>query len=76
MLPESFTGIKINTGPFKALAVWFSKNDEEIKELNFKERLNSMQKLINIWNSRSLSLRGKIMIIRALFYLISNFYFP
>ena len=66
ILPESLAGIQINTGPFKALGVWFSKNDEEIIDLNFKERLNSMQKLINIWNSRSLSLRGKIMIIRAL----------
>ena len=37
ILPESLAGIQINTGPLKALGVWFSQNEEDVIELNFKE---------------------------------------
>ena len=65
-LPNSLANIQIQTGPFKALGIWFAQNESEIIELNFTERLKSMQKMINVWTSRNLSLRGKIMIIKAL----------
>ena len=65
-LPLSLMNIQIKEGPFKALGVWFSNNEKEITDLNYTERLCSMQKLINIWTARNLSLRGRIMIIKAL----------
>ena len=80
-LPNSLLNIQIQTGPFKALGVWFAQDEKEIIELNFTERLKSMQKMINIWTSRNLSLRGKIMIIKALIlpqiqFLFSMLYTP
>ena len=65
-LPQSLMNIQIKEGPFKALGVWFSNDEKEITDLNYTERLCTMQKMINIWSARNLSLRGKIMIIKAL----------
>ena len=65
-LPNVLKGIKINDGPFKALGIWYSHNQNEVLDLNFTERIKNMNKLINIWRSRNLSLKGKITIIRSL----------
>ena len=66
VVPTNIQGIKIRTGPFKALGVWFSNNENEVIDLNFCERIKKIQQLINIWTSRSLSLKGKITVIRSL----------
>ena len=50
-------------GPFKALGIWYSYNKNEIQDLNLENRLENMNIIINIWKSRSLSLKGKIAII-------------
>ena len=38
----------------------------EIVDLNFKLRLDKMKTLLNIWNSRNLSLKGRITILKSL----------
>ena len=53
----------------------------EVIDLNFNERIKKMQQLINIWTSRSLSLKGKITIIRSIIlpqiqFLFSMVYVP
>ena len=63
------------------MGVWFAQDENEIIELNFTERLKSMHKIINIWTSGNLSLRGRIMIIKALIlpqiqFLFSMLYTP
>ena len=53
-------------GPFKTLGIWFSNDKNEIVDLNFKLRLDKMKTLLNIWNSRNLSLKGRITILKSL----------
>ena len=65
-------GIKWPDEPIKALGVYFTYNQELLKEKNFIERLDSVtEKLINIWSSRGLSIYGKVTIIKS--FLIPKF---
>ena len=65
-LPDHLKLIKVNNGPFKALGVWFSDNQEKVTELNLEERIKNLSTVLNIWRSRNLSLKGKITIIKTL----------
>ena len=81
VLPIELSSIQIKHGPFKALGVWYSYNEEEITELNLTNRLKNIQTLINIWRSRHLSLKGKITIIKTLIipqvqFIFSMIYIP
>ena len=58
--------IKFKKGPFKTLGIWFSNNDIEMIDLNFNERIEKIKKMLDIWRSRNLSLRGKITILKSL----------
>ena len=66
ILPNDLSNIPIQNGPFKALGVWFMTDEEESIRLNFSERIKNMKTLTNIWNSRQLSLKGKIIILKTL----------
>ena len=50
----------------KNLGVYFSYWNEEVMAQNFEERLNKIQKTINLWSMRGLSLFGKVTIIKML----------
>ena len=80
-LSEKLEKISVKQAPFKALGVWFSNNIKEINYLNFNDRLQKMDELINIWKCRGLSLKGKITIIKTLIlpqiqFLFSMIYVP
>ena len=64
-------GIKWPNEPIKALGVYFTYDPKLLKEKNFIERLDSIEKLINIWSSRGLSVYGKVTIIKS--FLIPKF---
>ena len=66
ILPKDIREIKVKHGPFKALGIWYSNVEEEIQELNLKERVKKMETIINMWTPRNLSLRGKVTIIKTL----------
>ena len=73
--------IKINRGAFKTLVIWFSDKPQERIKLNFTRRLEQSKQLLNIWTSRSLSLKGKITILKTLvvpqyIHLFKNLYTP
>ena len=65
-LPNELSNLKINKGPFKTLGVWFSLDSNESSKLNYDERLNKINKILQIWSQRSLSWKGRIMIIKTL----------
>ena len=74
-------GIRVTNGPFKTLGVWFTCDSEKSIALNFNERLNGIQQILNIWMSRSLSWKGKITVLKTLvvpqvIHLFSNIYTP
>ena len=66
VVPEEIKEIRVRYGPFKALGVWFSHDSQEVIEYNYTERLKKIEGLTNIWKSRSLSLKGKVMIIKTI----------
>ena len=68
---EEYFGIKWPKIPIKALGVYFTHDQKLLKEKNFIERLDSIEKLINIWSSRGLSIYGKVTIIKS--FLIPKF---
>ena len=55
-----------NNGPFNTLGVWFTKNEDEMYNLNFRDKLPQLGQILNIWSGQSLSLKGKITIIKNL----------
>ena len=55
----------------KNLGVIFSCNQKVISSQNFQEKLEKIQKVINIWNMRGLPLFGRVKIVKTL--LIPNF---
>ena len=58
-------GISVIKGPYKSLGIWFSNNQKEMVQLNFDERLLKIKKLLYIWSSCNLSLKGKIAILKT-----------
>lgn len=50
----------------KNLGIYFSCQKEEVTIQNFEERLNKIQKTIDLWSMRGLLLFGKVTIIRTL----------
>ena len=49
----------------KTLGIHFSRDQEQVMKQNFQDRLNEVQKLINLWKLRGLSLFGKVTIIKS-----------
>ena len=50
----------------KNLGVIFSCNQKVVSSQNFQEKLDEIQKVINIWNMRGLSLFGRVTIVKTL----------
>ena len=49
----------------KNLGVQFSCDQKVVSSQNFQEKLDKIQKVINIWNMRGLSLFGRVTIIKT-----------
>ena len=52
--------------PICALGVFFSYDATKAAKLNFDEKLRSMEKILNIWKNRKLTLIGRINIVKTL----------
>ena len=52
--------------PICALGVHFSYNTENANKLNFKEKIHSLEKTLNCWKRRKLTLLGRINIVKTL----------
>ena len=59
-------GIRWPSEPIKALGTFFTYDQSLLYEKNFKEKVDSIKKLTNIWSSRGLSIYGKVTIIKSL----------
>ena len=59
-------GIRCTNIPVKALGVWIGKDSEEIIQLNFRERIGKLKTVLNIWQQRTLTLKGKVVIVNSL----------
>ena len=59
-------GLRWKSCNFKSLGVNFSLNLGLIYDLNYKEKLKHMSQTLNLWRMRSLSLIGKVCVIKTL----------
>ena len=72
---------KENSTSTSALGVFFSYNTLKADKLNFDDKLRSMEKILNIWKCRRLTLIGKINSVKTLassklIFNSSNLYLP
>jgi len=58
--------IKWTTNPVKVLGVYVGGSKEEREKLNWDSRIISLEKQLNTWHQRDLTLFGKITIIKSL----------
>ena len=52
--------------PIKALGIFFSYDSDKANELNFVEKIRNLEKVLNSWKRRNLTLYGKINIVKTL----------
>ena len=58
-------GIKWIKGPIKVLGIWIGKNLNELRQINFEEKLKKIRHLVNMWRLRHLIIKGKITLLRS-----------
>ena len=63
---DSFADINWNKTCIKALGVYFAYDSKEAEIKIWNDKLNSIKKILHIWNQRDLSLQGRILIIKSL----------
>ena len=66
ILPPGLRHLRINTGTFKTLGIWFSKDPDESTRLNYDTQLDKIKTTLQIWKQRNLSWKGRVMIIKTL----------
>ena len=52
--------------PICALGIYFSYNTEHANKLNFEEKINNLEKTLNGWKRRKLTLLGRINMFKTL----------
>ena len=52
--------------PMCALGIYFSHNTKHANKLNFEEKINNLEKTLNGWKPRKLTLLGSINIVKTL----------
>ena len=51
--------------PIKALGIFFSYDKDKTNELNFAEKIRKLEKALNNWKKRNLTLYGKMNIVKT-----------
>ena len=59
-------GIKWPSEPINSLGTLFTYDQSLLYEKNFQDKVDSKNKLTNVWPSRELSINGKVTIIKSL----------
>ena len=65
-MKDESIGVQWTNKPFKTLGTWFSSNPDETARLNTTSKLNHIKAILRSWQSRQLSLKGKIIVIKSL----------
>ncbi len=53
------------TKKVKVLGVYFTYNDKDFYNLNYDDKLKSLERVVNMWRQRDLSVIGKITIVKT-----------
>ena len=63
---ETTYNIKWSQDPFSFLGITFTVDLSEIMELNYRQKINDIRKLVNSWSKRNLSTFGRITVVKSL----------
>ena len=63
---ETPFGFRWPRNPIRALGIFFSYDQNKATELNFVEKIRNLEKTLNSWKRRNLTLYGKINIVKTL----------
>ena len=61
-----YLGILFTSKPVKCLGIYVGKNDRACQDLNWSKKIDSLEKTLDMWKKRELSIFGKILIIMTL----------
>ena len=65
-MPDTYAGIKFSNEPIKCLGIFFGHDKHGCYEKNWTDKVTKIQKLLNRWKQRNLTLQGKILILKSL----------
>ena len=51
---------------FKILGLWFHVDLDRMVALNYKEKIDKMNKILSHWKRRNLTVYGKVTVIKSL----------
>ena len=63
---DKYENINWTNEPVKSLGIYFSRDKNECKKLNFDKQYHKSEKLLNTWKKRNLTLVGKITVLKSL----------
>ena len=63
---DNTLGMLWSSTEFRTLGTWFSSNIEEACQLNIAEKINKIKSILRAWAPRSLTVKGKITVIKSL----------
>ena len=74
-------GLHWNNDYFKCLGIWCHTDTTSMIDKNYRERIDKLQHVLNIWQQRLLSLKGKITVLWSIalpqvLYVTSMLYTP
>ncbi len=74
-LPKSVHGIVFTDRPLKCLGLYVGHDKDECYKKNWIDKLNKIEKTLDIWKRRQLSIQGKVIIVKSLIMskLVYNF---
>ena len=60
------SGLKTVKEAVKVLGIWICKDLNKCTNINFTEKIKKLETIINMWKTRNLTIRGKIIILQSL----------
>ena len=66
--------IECTEDPIKYLGIYVGKNEKDVEDYNWQNKLDKIQNIIRVWKLRNLTYFGKIIIIKSL--LVSQIVYP
>ena len=61
-----YLGIHFTSKPVKCLGIYVGKSDRECQDLNWSKKIDILEKTLDMWKKRELSIFGKILIIKTI----------
>jgi hypothetical protein len=62
----TFNTIKWPKTPIRYLGIYIGNNENDCQKINWTNKIEKMQKLLDSWRTRKLTIQGKILVVKSL----------